>query len=144
MNKEERIISLFSHRLNGDDGAILGDLCLSKDLFILYNAISTGYNIEIASSLSFMADFIIAKSNGKIRKMGSSMSSLNGPAYAESDDSKNTLTIVPVFEGNSTTYRFYDDIYINYERRFPIGLKFIDQNGNRFVTLGSYLLYKVD
>ena len=34
MNKEERIISLFSHRLNGDDGAILGDLCLSKDLFI--------------------------------------------------------------------------------------------------------------
>lgn len=34
--------------------------------------------------------------------------------------------------------------YINYERMFQPGLKFIDQNGNRFVTLGSYLLYKVD
>ena len=117
---------------------------LSKDLFILYNDISEGYNIEITGSLSYMADFIIAKSNGKIRKMGMSMSYLNAPSYAESNDSKNTLTIVPVFEGNSLTYGFYDGIYINYERRFPVGLKFIDQNGNRFVTLGSYLLYKVD
>ena len=27
---------------------------------------------------------------------------------------------------------------------FEPGLKFIDQNGNKFVTLGGYLLYKVD
>lgn len=34
MDKEKHIISLFSHRLNGDDGAILGEFCFSKDLFI--------------------------------------------------------------------------------------------------------------
>ena len=117
---------------------------LNKDLFILYSSVSAGYNIEIDDYLSGMVDFIIAKSNGKLRKMSSSMSHLNAPSYAKHDNSKNTLTIVPVFEGNSQTYGFYDDIYINYERRFQTGLKFIDQNGNRFVTLGSYLLYKVD
>ena len=116
----------------------------NKDLFILYGNISAGYRIEVDDYLSDMTDFIIAKSNGKIRSMEMSMKYLNVPMYAESDDSKNILTIVPVFEGNSNTYGFYDDIYINYERRFPVGLKFIDQNGNRFVTLGSYLLYKVD
>ena len=36
------------------------------------------------------------------------------------------------------------NLYINYERTFETGLKFADQNGNRFVTLGSYLLYKID
>ena len=39
---------------------------------------------------------------------------------------------------------FVKNVYINYERRFQPGLKFIDQNGNKFVTLGGYLLYKVD
>lgn len=34
MDKEQSIINLFSHRLNGDDGAILGEFCFSKDLFI--------------------------------------------------------------------------------------------------------------
>lgn len=117
---------------------------LNKDLFILYSNVSIGYNIKIDGNLSDMSHFIIAKSNGKLRRMEPAMGYLNAPSYAEGDDSKNTLTIVPVFEGNLTTYGFYDDIYINYERRFPVGLKFIDQNGNRFVTLGSYLLYKVD
>ena len=39
---------------------------------------------------------------------------------------------------------FVKNAYVNYERRFQPGLKFIDQNGNRFVTLGGYLLYKID
>lgn len=39
---------------------------------------------------------------------------------------------------------FIKNLYINYERMFYPALKFVDQNGNRFVTLGGYLLYKVD
>ena len=117
---------------------------LNKDLFILYKDIPRGYGIEVDDYLSYIAEIRIAKSNGNIRSIGDNMGYFNVPMYAESDDSKSTLTIVPAFEGNSTTYGFYDDIYVNYERRFPVGLKFIDQNGNRFVTLGSYLLYKVD
>lgn len=34
MDKESRIISHFSHALNGDDGALFGDFVYSKDLFI--------------------------------------------------------------------------------------------------------------
>lgn len=34
MDKESKIISYFSHALNGDDGAILENFCISKDLFI--------------------------------------------------------------------------------------------------------------
>lgn len=34
MDKEARIISHFTHALNGDDGALLGDFVYSKDLFI--------------------------------------------------------------------------------------------------------------
>lgn len=114
---------------------------VDKHLLIIYNNISIGYDIGIRGQLYNMVEFIIAKSNGKLRRMSTSMSQLNTPDYAESDDSKDTFTIVPVFEG-STTYGFYDDIYINYERRFQTGLKFVDENGNEFVTLGGYLLYK--
>ena len=117
---------------------------LNKDLFILYNDTLRGYDIDVDDYLSSMAEIRIAKSNGNIRNIGDNVGYFNVPMYAESDDSKNTLTIVPAFEGNSTTYGFYDGIYVNYERRFPVGLKFIDQNGNRFLTLGSYFLYKID
>lgn len=34
MDKENKIISYFSHALNGDDGALVGDFVYSKDLFI--------------------------------------------------------------------------------------------------------------
>lgn len=117
---------------------------LNKDLFIIYSNVSAGYNIKVGDTLINFIDVGITKSNGNLCRMSTDMSYFNVPTYAKSDDSKNTLTIVPVFEGNSVDYRFYDDIYINYERRFPVGLKFIDQNGNKFLTLGSYLLYKVD
>ena len=51
--------------------------------------------------------------------------------------------IFPCYYGYSNDYNaFLKNIYINYERRFVAGLKFIDQNGNEFFTLGGYLLYK--
>ena len=33
------------------------------------------------------------------------------------------------------------NVYFEYEKRFSPGLKFIDQNGNKWVTLGGYMLY---
>ena len=58
----------------------------------------------------------------------------------------NSITLVPAFfykdDGN---YKgFIKNMYIEYERAFQGGLKFIDQNGNRFMTLGGCLLYKID
>lgn len=52
------------------------------------------------------------------------------------------ITLVPAFMQYGKC--FIKNLYINYERMFNPALKFIDQNGNRFVTLGGYLLYKVD
>ena len=74
--------------------------------------------------------------------------------YLENDYSKNDITLVPlrVYACNhysDDTNRkyvkgFIKNCYVNYERKFQRNLKFIDQNGNRFVTLGGYLLYKID
>ena len=55
---------------------------------------------------------------------------------------KEKITLLPLYMSMSKS--FVKNLYINYERCFTSGLKFIDQNGNRFVTLGGYLLYKVD
>ena len=71
----------------------------------------------------------------------------NIPSNAKDDISKQSIKIVPAFcyyGYNGSSSGFLKNVYINYERQFEAGLKFIDQNGNRFVTLGSYLLYKVN
>ena len=73
--------------------------------------------------------------------------------YLENDYSKNNITLVPlrvygadVYQSPDTKYAkgFIKNCYVNYERKFQRNLKFIDQNGNKFVTLGGYLLYKID
>ena len=73
--------------------------------------------------------------------------------YLENDYSKNDITLVPLkvsarnysdAENRKYVSGFIKNCYVNYERKFQRGLKFIDQNGNRFVTLGGYLLYKVN
>ena len=77
---------------------------------------------------------------------------MNNGAYLENDYSKNDITLVPLrvyacnHDNDSNNRKwvkgFVKNCYLNYERKFQRGLKFIDQNGNEFVTLGGYLLYK--
>ena len=71
--------------------------------------------------------------------------------YLENDNSKNIITLCPLraygpdsISGVNSVRAFVKNCYVNYERQFQRNLKFIDQNGNRFVTLGGYLLYKID
>ena len=73
--------------------------------------------------------------------------------YLENDYSKNDITLGPLkvwaqnhnkYEGREYAKGFIKNCYVNYERKFQRNLKFIDQNGNKFVTLGGYLLYKID
>lgn len=71
--------------------------------------------------------------------------------YIENDYSKNDITLVPLrvyacnhdnkYEGRKYVKGFIKNCYVNYERKFQRNIKFIDQNGNEFVTLGGYLLY---
>ena len=72
-------------------------------------------------------------------------------SYVEDDTSKSNITLCPLrvyaynnLNGADSVKAFVKNCYVNYERRFQRGLKFIDQNGNKFMTLGSYLLYKID
>ena len=74
-----------------------------------------------------------------------------GGYYTEDDSSKSNITLCPLrayaynnYSGANTVKGFVKNCYVNYERKFQKGLKFIDQNGNRFVTLGGYLLYKIN
>lgn len=62
------------------------------------------------------------------------------------DGTSDSITLVPAFfYDDDTNYKgFIKNMYIEYERPFQGGLKFIDQNGNRFMTLGGYFLYKLD
>ena len=71
--------------------------------------------------------------------------------YFEDDSSKSNITLCPlrVYAYNSlndanNVNGFVKNCYVNYERRFQKGLKFTDQNGNEFVTLGGYLIYKTN
>ena len=65
----------------------------------------------------------------------------NIPEYID-NTLKEQITLIPLYMSFGRS--FVKNAYVNYERLFQPGLKFIDQNGNKFVTLGSYLLYKVD
>ena len=59
----------------------------------------------------------------------------------------NSITLVPAFfydYRGAKNKGFIKNMYIEYERPFQGGLKFIDQNGNRFMTLGGHFLYKID
>ena len=42
------------------------------------------------------------------------------------------------------SYIRFPKVYVNYERYFIPGQKYIDQNGNKFMAIGGYLLYKMD
>ena len=100
---------------------------------------------------------LVFDSNGKLanvcydtrREFYYTMTAYGG--YAENDNSKSNITLCPLrvyannnLNGANDVYAFVKNCYVNYERKFQKGLKFIDQNGNRFVTLGGYLLYKVN
>lgn len=59
---------------------------------------------------------------------------------------KPNITLLPAFvmsEYNKSYIRF-PKAYVNYERYFVPGQKYIDQNGNKFMAIGGYLLYKID
>ena len=68
----------------------------------------------------------------------------NIPCNPQNEPRNNSIELTPCVYGfNNNSYRL-KNVFVNYTRRFDNLLKFIDQNGNRFVTLGSYFLYKVD
>lgn len=64
--------------------------------------------------------------------------------YLENDSSRNNITLCPLRVYASGKQSFIKNCYVNYERKFSKCLKFIDENGNEYVSLGGYLLYRND
>lgn len=106
-----------------------------KNLIIDYEG--NLYNLTNSSSKESYADLYI---NGSTRGY-----------YMSNDILDNQLTLVPAriycynsYANQTNIQTFVKNLYVNYERTFTTGLKFRDQNGNKFVTLIGNLLYKVD
>lgn len=85
----------------------------------------------------------------------------NIPYYVDAGSgatiNKPNITLLPAFvmseyyvyiDGTKNTspksYIRFPKLYVNYERYFIPGQKYIDQNGNKFMAIGGYLLYKID
>ena len=133
----------------------VGTLFIDADNhFLCYSIASGTENYSYVDDLyrDFVFDF-----NGKLAnicfstKRGWGIVMNVGGGYAEDDSSKSNITLCPLrayayngLNGVDNGQAFIKNCYVNYERKFQKGLKFIDQNGNRFVTLGGYILYKVD
>lgn len=65
----------------------------------------------------------------------------NIPRSPQNEPRNNSINLTPCVYGfNNNSYQL-KNVFVNYTRRFDNLLKFIDQNGNEFITLGGYLLY---
>ena len=117
---------------------------------------STASGTEEASYINDLYRALVVDFNGKLANICYSThqdwSNINtGGSYVEDDSSKSNITLCPLrayaynsYNDTNNVNGFVKNCYVNYERKFQKGLKFIDQNGNRFVTLGGYILYKVN
>ena len=132
-----------------------GTFFIDADNHFLCYSIASG--TEDTSYINDLYKALVSDFNGKLANLcystrqsfGDVMNA--GGYYAEDDSSKSKITLCPLrayayngLSGANNVRGFVKNCYVNYERKFQKGLKFIDQNGNRFVTLGGYLLYKVN
>ena len=117
-------------------------------LFIVMTGSQTisSFNFGLTSQFHMFAHIFIADVDGEVIDIMSKeyfYGVFNINSIVKNDQSKQTIKILPAFcycPHKKTTTGFLKNIYINYERAFPTGLKFIDKSGNEFITLGSYLL----
>ena len=117
---------------------------------------STASGMEDTSYINDLYRTLVVDFNGKLANICYSTrqnwSNMNtGGSYIENDSSKSNITLCPLrayaynsYNAANNVRGFVKNCYVNYERKFQKGLKFIDQNGNKFVTLGGYILYKID
>ena len=143
-----------SYFYNSDTSAYDGNSIMvlfdeKSHLFIVMTGSQTISSMNFGITLQFntFAHIFIADVDGEVRDIMSSnyfYSVFNINSIVKNDQSKQTIKILPAFclsSYKNIKTGFLKNIYINYERAFTTGLKFIDKSGNEFITLGSYLLY---
>ena len=103
-----------------------------------YQGSSNQYRME-----SMYYDFIIEKGDGVLN-----LTRYNGSYFASEAfniptlvNSKGDIPTIKLLQAYSKDCGYVKNTYINYDRTFLVGLKFVDQNNNEFITLGGFLLY---
>lgn len=134
-----------------------GTFFIDADNHFLCNSIESG--LDTYSYVDSLYKTLVFDYNGKLvnvcytkdRRWNNTINLTSTDSGYTEDTPKSNITLVPSRVSASDgigdikqVQAFVKNCYVNYERKFQKGLKFIDQNGNRFVTLGGYLLYKID
>lgn len=96
--------------------------------FVFYNAIRI-YNGNFQSVISSV-------SQDRIRDV------FNISSTPKNDSTLNSIVIYPAYYGNNSVQ--IKNLYLNSQRAFLCGLVLEDDNGDRYFTLGSYFLYKIN
>ena len=134
--------------VNSDQVALIDD---SNHLFILTQPyyMNNGAGTSPSNPLSSCWVFMILDLDGlpSIVPLNSYWRDIfNIPYRTNNKPTAQTIKMLPAYvygnDDDVDTLGYSKNLYINYDRAFDTGLKFIDQNGNEFITLGGYLLYK--
>lgn len=68
----------------------------------------------------------------------------NFPSVSLGTDDTNTITLLPCIHVQHKKKPVIKNLFINLNKRYVTGLHLKDNNGNEFITLGNYFLYKIN
>ena len=131
-----------------NDSSVIVFIDVENHFFMLVDSDST--YMRVGSYLNYWIQALIFKSNENelvsafTENSGDYMYSCMNISYNPKNDiSTNDLVLYPAYLsfGSSKKFGYLKNVYLNCERSFAAGLKFVDQNNNEFITLGTYLLY---
>ena len=129
--------------VNSDWVVLIDD---SNHLFILTQPyyMNNGASISPSGSISSSFVIMILDLDGLLQIITTNSfwrDTFNIPYGTNNKPTAQTIKILPAYVYNDVTSGYSKNLYINYDRAFDTGLKFVDQNNNEFITLGGYLLY---
>ena len=129
--------------VNSDWVVLIDD---SNHLFILTQQymMNNGAGISPSDLMASNWNFMILDIDGILRIVTTNRfwyDAFNIPYRTNNKQTAQTIKILPAYVYDGDTSGYSKNLYINYDRAFDTGLKFVDQNNNEFITLGGYLLY---
>lgn len=81
---------------------------------------------------------------GKVFNLASVASQLNDKTISIIPCYNSNFSATPSNSDNRNITKRVPKVYVNYQRVFERGLTLLDKDGNKWLTLGGYLLYKMN
>lgn len=119
---------------------------VDNELLIMKTIEAENKTLKGGSSQSSVFKFVLNVRDGKIFTIFDNSVSLyynfNMGANSLDDATLNSIVIYPAYYGSKSIQ--IKNLYLNSQRAFLCGLVLEDDNGDRYFTLGSYFLYKIN